>query len=348
MDEDTLAVGVMPTAVSNRFSLYSQARDAYYGATSDGQALVTYHNTATEKGTGNGANNDFACADIYETTDTKEGLKVYTQEEIIANQLLRQDKWGGRMDSVGYAVNAHVADSNQPAWKAAAAVSLVTALTVDEEAQRTLTYGGAQIPNVRSMCKDYLNVTGSFEDMITPENENWDAYYDLAREMAKAGMNGETKTVSEYLNGKQIGGEDVAYDTQYANTRLCDFTTAAVSSTRIAYSMRVLRMINYTQNDRDVIIRMQTGMNTARDQLLGTTGSTWITNINATETGSAFLAYRNQAALTAEQIDALDASTLIALHPYQYGSGKQATIMTPAVYCANQVLVSQQRLDEKK
>ena len=348
VDEDTLAVGVMPTAVSNRFSLYSQARDAYYGATSDGQALVTYHNTATAKGTGNDANNDFACADIYETTETKEGLKVYTQEEIIANQLLRQDKWGGRMDSVGYAVNAHVADSNQPAWKAAAAVSLVTALTVDEEAQRTLTYGGAQIPNVRSMCKDYLNVTGSFEDMITPENENWDAYYDLAREMAKAGMNGETKTVSEYLNGKQIGGEDVAYDTQYANTRLCDFTTAAVSSTRIAYSMRVLRMINYTQNDRDVIIRMQTGMNTARDQLLGTTGSTWITNIDATATSSAFLAYRNQAALTAEQIDALDAGKLVALHPYQYGSGKQATIMTPAVYCANQVLVSQQRLDEKK
>ena len=212
VDEDTLAVGVMPTAVSNKFSLYSQARDAYYGATSDGQALVTYHNTATEKGTGDDANNDFACADIYETTDTEEGLKVYTQEEIIANQLLRQDKWGGRMDSVGYAVNAHVADSNQPAWKAAAAVSLVTALTVDEEAQRTLTFGGAQIPNVRSMCKDYLNVTGSFEDMITPENENWDEYYDLAREMAKAGMNGETKTVSEYLNGKQIGGKDVAYD----------------------------------------------------------------------------------------------------------------------------------------
>ena len=112
--------------------------------------------------------------------------------------------------------------------------------------------------------------------------------------------------------------------------------------------MRVLRMINYTQNDRDVIIRMQTGMNTARDQLLGTTGSGWITNIDATATSSAFLAYRNQAALTTEQIDALDAGKLIALHPYQYGAGKEATIMTPAVYCVNQVLTSQLRLDEGK
>ncbi len=347
VNEGTLAVGVMPTAVSNRYSLYSQARDAYYGATSGGNALVTYVNTAAAKGSGNDANNDDACKDIYGTYDTEDaGLKVYTQEEIIKNQLLRQDKWGGRMDSVGYAVNAHVADNGQPEWKAAAAVSLVTALTVDEEAQRTLTYGGAQIPNVVSMCNDYLNVEGSFDDMITPENDNWDDYYTLATEMAKAGMTGSTQTVAEFLNGKKVGGEDVAYDTQYANTRLCDFTTATVSSTRIAYAMRVLRMINYTRADRDVIIRMQTGMNTARDQLLGTTGNTWITNIDATATSAAFLAYRNQAALSTEEQNALASGDLIALNPGEYGTGEgKKSMMTPAVYCINQVLVSQQRLD---
>ncbi len=338
VDKDTLTVGVMPTAVSNKFSLYSQTRDPYYGANGR-DTVITYHNTATEKGTGDAANNDYACSN-----DPKQGLQVYDQDAIIQNQLLRQDKWGGRMDSVGYAVNGHLADSNQPEWKAAAAVSLVLALTVDPEAQLTLTYGGAQIPNVREMCTDYLNVTGTFADMITPEHENWDEYYALAKEMANEGMKGTPTTVADYLNGKQIGGKDVAYDTQYANTRLCDFTTATTSQTRIAYAMRVLHMIGYTKADRDIVIRMQTGMNAARDQLLYTSGTGWITNIDATAQSAAFFAYRNQQVLTEAQQNALDGGTLVALNPGDYDATKNM-IMTPAVYLVRQALTSQQRLD---
>ncbi len=334
VDKDTLTVGVMPTAVSNRLSLYSQTRAADYSG------ITTYHNTATEKGTGNAANNDYA----YDSDE--KGLKIYSQEEIYENQLLRQDKWGGRMDSVGYAVNADVAE-NGPEWKAAAAVSLVLALTIDEEAQKTLTYGGAQIPNVVSMCEDYLNGTGSFADMITPESEDWDEYYKLAKEMASAAQSQSTKTVAEFLNGKKINGKDVAYDTQYANTQLVNFTNAATSNTKIAYSMRVLKMIGYTRADRDIVIRMQYGLNAAKDQLLYAKGNSWITNIDATAQYAAFFAYRNQATLNNEykMLDRLNAGTLVATVPKAYDA-KANMIMTPAVYLVRQALTSQNNLDE--
>ena len=340
VEKETLTVGVMPTAVSNKFSLYSQTRDPYYGALNNGDAIVTYHNTATSKGTSDGANSDYSYDD-----GSNGGLKIYSQEEIRQNQLLRQDKWGGRMDSVGYAVNGHLAESSYPEWKASAAVSLVLALTVDTDAQRTLTYGGAQIPNVMSICSDYLNETGDFADMITPEDAEWDEYYALAREMAAAGMNSETTTVSAFLNGKQINGEDVDYDTQYAGTRLCDFTTGTTRQTRIAYAMRVLRMIGYTKADRDLVIRMQTGLNAARDQLLYTSGTTWITTIDATQDSSAFFAYRNQASLDNDydDVNRLTAGTLVALTPSEYNA-QNHMIMTPAVFLIRQALTSQNRL----
>ena len=346
VDKDILTVGVMPTAVSNKFSLYSQTRDPYYGALNNGDAVVTYHNTATGKGTADGANNDSPYDD-----GSNGGLKIYSTEEIRQNQLLRQDKWGGRMDSVGYAVNGHLGDKGYPEWKASAAVSLVLALTVDPDSQRTLTYGGAQIPNVVSMCTDYLNETGSFSAMITPDDAEWDEYYALAKEMAEQSIDGNTATVAEYLNGKQINGADVAYDAQYASTRLCDFTKAGISNTRIAYAMRVLQMIGYTKADRDLVIRMQTGLNAARDQLLYTQGTGWITKIDATADSPAFFAYRNQSSLevvqsgqTQTDANRLVNGTLVALKPSQYDATKNM-IMTPAVYLIRQALTSQESLD---
>ena len=124
-----------------------------------------------------------------------------------------------------------------------------------------------------SQCSEYLNYNttatdGAFADMITPEgdaegNDVWDDYYALALEMAQAAADRSTQTVAEFLNGRQINGEDVKYDTQYADVQLVNFTPGAVSTTYIAYSMRVLRMINYTRTERDLSIRMQF-MNSAR------------------------------------------------------------------------------------
>lgn len=340
---DVLSVTLAPTAVSNRLSLYAETRDAYY--TNDSKKV--YSNGATKQ-TGDAVNDEYA-----QRSDLGSGCKAYTQEEIEANQLLRQDKWGGRMDSVGYAVNAHVADEGQPAWKAPAAVSLVLALTVDETAQVTLTYGGAQIPNVMSQCSDYLNYNtsatdGAFADMITPEGDSqgrdvWDDYYALALEMAnEAYANKNTQTVAQYLSGKQIQGQDVKYDPQYADTRLCDFTTGTVSSTCIAYSMRVLRMIAYGREARDLSIRMQY-MNSARQQSLYTPGELWITTLDATSTSAAFLAYRNQASLIGEDFNMVNIPEFVAKNPAQ-AKEENRTLKTPALYCVEQVLISQSRL----
>lgn len=366
VNQDILSVGVMPTAVSNKLSLYAQGRSAYY-VDGNKQALVnTYSNGATTKGTGENAGTATAggvAGDYAQRTNLNDGLKVYTQEQIWQNQVLRQDKWAGRMDSVGYAVNANVAAENQPAWLAAAATDLVMELTIGEQSQVTLTYGGAQIPNVREQCTEYLRYQddgyedGAFKDMITPEgdadgNDVWEQYYTVAEEMAAASQTGDTRTVAEFLNGRKItidGQEtDIKYDTQYANVRLADFTTATVSTTGIAYSMRVLRMINYTRAERDILIRMQTGMNSVRDQTLYTASSGWIEGFNATASANQFLAYINQAALSKEQRSLLQVTAFNVSEisgPVTVG-GVTVTrsFMTPAVYCVRMAVDTQNSL----
>ena len=328
---DTLDVGITPTAVSNRLALYAETRDTYY--TNDTKKV--YSNGATKQ-TGDDVNNEYT-----QRTNVSEGLKQYTMDEIYANQLLRQDKWGARMDSVGYAVNAHVADAGQPSWKAAACVSLVLALTVNEEAQVTLTYGGAQIPNVMSQCNEYLNYN-------VEGNDVWDSYYALALEMATAAyVNGSQQTVREFLNGRTItdaegNAHEVKYDEQYADVKLADFTTATSSKTMLAYAMRVLRMINYTRTERDLSIRMQY-MNSARQQSLYTVGTNWISCL-AAQALSSFLAYRNQAKLTE---DLSDLTTSVAKSMADWDGGNY-TLMTPALYCVRTVLTSQNYLSNNQ
>ena len=346
---DTLDVGITPTAVSNRLALYAETRDTYY--TNDTKKV--YSNGATKQ-TGDDVNNEYT-----QRTNVSEGLKQYTMDEIYANQLLRQDKWGARMDSVGYAVNAHVADAGQPSWKAAACVSLVLALTVNEDAQVTLTYGGAQIPNVMSQCNEYLNYNvegyeeGAFIDMITPEgdaegNDVWDGYYALAIEMATAAyVNKSPQTVREFLNGRTVtdaegNTHEVEYDEQYADVKLADFTVATSTHTGLAYAMRVLRMINYTRTERDLSIRMQY-MNSARQQSLYTVGTNWISCL-AAQALSSFLAYRNQAKLTE---DLSDLTTSVAKSMADWDGGNY-TLMTPALYCVRTVLTSQNYLSNNQ
>ena len=247
---------------------------------------------------------------------------------------------------------------NDADWVANAAVSLVMELTLGEEAQVTLTYGGAQIPNVISQCDEYLNYDqegyedGAFKDMITPEgdaqgNDVWDQYYEIARRMASDGMNGSTQTVSEFLAGETItiDGEEtpVKYDEQYANVRLSDFTTAVTSQTRIAYAMRVLRMNSYTRVERDILIRMVTGMNAVHDQTLYTASTGWIGALNATTNSAMFLAYINQETLEGTEQAILQST---ALSESQLGVGGGKSFMTPAVYCTRQSLTSQNYLTD--
>ena len=357
VDRDTLDLGIMPTAVSDKLALYSEVRSPYYLDSSTSPLVVTYANANNTKGTGDGAGTATVDADgkysgdyaqLPDPSTVISTNKIFAQADILKNQVLRQDKWAGRMDSVGYAVNGHLADEGQPDWLAAAAVDLVMELTVGEQAQITLTYGGAQIPNVMEQCEEYLNYNvegyenGAFADMITPEDEEWDEYYDLALEMAAASRAGNTGTVADYLNGKQIGGEDVRYDTQYENVPLSEFTEATSVQTKIAYAMRVLRMINYTRAERDILIRMQTGMNAVRDQTLYTPGTTWMSTLNATASPNNFLAYRNQASFDSDSGE-IYLPYMIAYSTAVFGQSGR-TIYTPAVYAVATALRSQNYL----
>ncbi len=150
----------VPIPVGEKYALYSSVKDGYY-------KMHTY-----------GEN------------------KIYSEDEIIANLMERQDKWGARMDSVGFALNKQVetqaAASPEAAWKLQGAASLIMALSAQTQSQHDLLLGGAQLPNFKSQCVDFLNyqndtsseaggknyvTDGAFSDMITPEGFATTPYY---------------------------------------------------------------------------------------------------------------------------------------------------------------------------
>ena len=70
----------------------------------------------------------------------------------------RQDKWFGRVDSVGYAVSTQ--SKNKPL-----AAKLAYILSADEEVQRFIAKRGGQVPNIVSMAKgEYLTDNSYFPD----------------------------------------------------------------------------------------------------------------------------------------------------------------------------------------
>ena len=70
----------------------------------------------------------------------------------------RQDKWFGRVDSIGYAVSTQ--SKNKPL-----AAKLAYVLSADEEVQRFIAKRGGQVPNIVSMAKgEYLSDNSYFPD----------------------------------------------------------------------------------------------------------------------------------------------------------------------------------------
>ncbi len=297
VDESLLEFSQMPTPVAEKYALYSKVKGANYE-----EAVYS---------------NDPA-ASAEDAQRASGGNVVYGENDIIANQVRRQDKWAARMDSVGYAVNSKVLKYKGDAeWKKEGAVSLVMALTIDREAMKTLTYAGAQFPNFVDQCKEFFDyqkvgADGAFADMLTPEGwstmqyynadgsvnetvaaeakELWNGYYTLAKEMAQAAKEGSTQTVEQYLNGKQVNGEAVKYDPQYKDLVLKNF---AGDTTKISTAMKVLRMVTYTRNDRDLNIRMQYGLNAVRDSSMYTYNEKWMGEHDSRNDGT-MMAYRMQ------------------------------------------------------
>ena len=163
----------MTVPVSERYALYSKIKDAFYDYT-------TY------------------------SAGNSDGSRAFTQEEIYANQMLRQDKWGARMDSVGFALNQDVyklaTSKSEAAWKLQGAADLIMTLSADPTSQHDLTIGGAQLPNFKQQCIELANyqaekyaTTGSFADMVTPEGFSTTKYWKTGKE----GLETEEQGVKE-------------------------------------------------------------------------------------------------------------------------------------------------------
>ncbi|MDE6411537.1 MAG: hypothetical protein K2L02_03255 [Clostridia bacterium] len=346
VNQSVLEFGQMPTPIAEKYALYSEIKDANY-----------QHQKYS---------NDPAKAEAGSQDEGKQratlstGLKGYLTSEndksILYNQIRRQDKWAARMDTVGFAVAAKVANyPEEHAWKEQAAVSLAARLSINEEAQVSLLYGGAQLPNFVSQCKEFVNYkdtqyreNGSFKDMLTPEGfadtedaaegaQIWAAYYAIAAEMETLAQSGSSQTVGEFLATKDYKGAAIRHDTEYDSTRFSEFTGEGVA--RIAYAMKVLRMVSYRADDRDINIRMQYGLNAVRDSSMYTYKDDWMTLIDSRLNTRQMLAYNIKKPLDLTMAMFLfetdGTSTYIQMNPAQANnpSGDAWNFYTPAVWC---------------
>lgn len=340
-DIATVNFGQMPSPVAEDYALYSTTATPDY----DAGTLVTYANANNVKGTGANAH----------VTDKAQASNptpaVYTPAQIYANQILRQDKWAARMDSVGYAANGRFADmqeGDKEYWKKEATASLIAALTVQESEQISLTYAGAQLPNFMRQCTDFLKYQdtsyehysdGAFKDMLTPQGfannaeygsdpdiggKIWDYYYKVAKAMADASRNSSEngKTVAQWVETAGYGDYDgtekgsstkaLRYDPQYADMKLSDFI--GESGKNYYTAMKVLRMVNFTYADRDLNIRMQTGLNAVSDSTMYTPKDDWLNELDARKHANSFmLTYFANVAVSSSLIGALQGVTDVAI-----------------------------------
>ena len=262
-DRSTLVASLMPEPVSEDYALYSYIKDADYN-------MVTYTDGEVQDG--------------YVAPSKTE----YTGQEIFENQLERQDKWGARMDSVGYGISTAVL--NDAEWKLEACIDLMKYLTIGEEMQVTLTYSGSQLPNFKSQCLEFLDGTGAFEEMLAPEDEGFDETYEIAKEMYASNTAGGT--IGEWMAQNH---PDTPYDKQFENTPM-----KSVNS--LAYGMKVLYLTLYSYKDRDLSVRMQFGLNFVRDSTMYTYDAKWISSLDARGKGYV-MAYTAQERLDFSKYD---------------------------------------------
>lgn len=219
-NKDVLNFQVMATPVSDSYSLYTRYKDMNYNEATAG--------TSASGGT-------------------------FTEDQIKQSLAARQDQWGARMDSVGFGVNSRVTRryTGANAWKQDAAISLCAYLTIDPDAQVSLTYAGSQLPNYVSQSADYLNTTGTFADMITPDDEEWATYYPVAAAIASVKGALVTKNkVSDWMaqNGYEAFVDDI--NPLYANATFGDVNGS------MSYAFRMFNMISLNKNSRNLLIRM--------------------------------------------------------------------------------------------
>lgn len=300
---DLLTYRIMPEPVSEDYALYSRIKDAQY------ESRVYTNGTDTK------------------STSDSSARASYSEDEIIDNQETRQDAWAGRVDSVGYGVNAKVAESGVE-WKAAACVDLAFNLTLNEDSQVQLTYSGSQLPNFEYMVQDYVGdsgtkqPTGAFADAITPENSEWDEYYALQQELVDTVD--PSQTLADYMAENH---PDMKYNTKYGS-----YTLKKINSNIRAFL--VLNMLGLDYNSRNLCLRMVEGVNGVTDSCTYTYQSGWIDKFSEKK-GSNLVAWTQKTADT----------SLYKNFVNDPNSVTDSTLCTPYAYCKHYVEAVQTELD---
>ncbi len=312
-DRQYLRYRLMPEPVSEDYALSSYIKDEDYhmkGYTWDkanGKATVTTQFAATEFGI----------------------------EDMLENQILRQDQWGARMDSVGYGVSTAAKEGGD--WRETAAIDLVKYLTITKSTQVTLTYSGSQLPNFKSQCNEFYTKSdeGDFKDMITPDDEaEWTPVYNAAKAMYAAGMNSATKD-TQIGTWMKDNYPNVKYNPSVENDPLSSLSS-------LANAMTALYLVAYKEADRDLSLRMQYGLNATRDSAMYTYDDAWIDVLDPRGKGLV-MAYDSQnphddMAKMLDNIYRSERASELPISGRDYG--------TPAWWCLHQAQACQDELQK--
>ncbi len=311
-DREFLRYRLMPEPISENYALSSYIKDEDYNM--KGYVWNADKNEATVT-----EGKAFAPA-------------TFEIDEIKENQLLRQDQWGARMDSVGYGVSTNVSEGGE--WRTAAAIALVKYLTITESTQVALTYSGSQLPNFKSQCNDFYLGEGDFADMVTPDDgETFDKAYEVAKAMYADSLKAGSDAVS-IESWMTANGNDVKYNVAFKDDPLSSLLS-------LATAMKILNLIVYNQADRDLSLRMQYGLNATRDSAMYTYNDDWIGVLEPRGSGLV-MAYDQQSAHGTEMLKILkniyrsDRANELPTKGNGYG--------TPAWWCLNKAQTSQTTL----
>ncbi len=248
--------------------------------------------------------------------------KEYSREEIIAAMEERQDEWAGRIDSVGYGVNAKSVKKEED-WFAGACASLAANITLNKEGQARLTYSGSQLPNFESMVKDYVYGTNTFADAIFPENPDFMKYYALANELVSKT---DKTTLKDYMAANH---PDMKYNERYGR-----YTLKKISTPIRAFL--VLNILSLDRDSRNLMNRMVSGDNGVTDSCTYTFNSAWIDSFSSHKAVN-LIAWTQKVAKTYKGFQ--DAAAVAA------GTIVDTNYMTPAAYCKYWANDVQKQLD---
>ena len=357
---ERLQVGMMPEPVSEDFSPYARVKNGEYKSQTYGDKVVT----------------DKAL-NVY-NTDAAIDTSSAAYSEWKALQDERQDQWFARLDSVGYGVNADVLTryKGDNAWKVDAMADLCAFLSCSEEVQSAFTYSGSQLSSLRSQCDEYLhyqaeeNLTdGAFANMITTDGVSKGKLTVTQAELTNANQWLQTNRPEWVIDASdlEIEGEEVwhfavaAANRLYTNRRtattpkeyiektypsLKDYLNPYFSVTRasqmdgVAYAYKVLNMVGFNYAERNMQVKMASGVNGAADSCTFTYSSTWSdTTFSTTYKGKALIAYNVDRDPGAAKIVKWDNSKFTPASLAEIavgeadGSGWKGNYYTPFAYC---------------